>query len=84
MATDGYLVTAQIGKRFRKGHQFDLSYGRSLYRVKDTGQQRRTEYLRFSGRGDLGRHVYLLADVEYDRGDDLRGPRGYFEAGYQF
>jgi hypothetical protein len=84
VATDGYLVTAQTGKRFRRGHQFDLSYGRSLYRVKTTGQQRRTEYLRFSGRGDLGRHVYLLADVEYDRGDDLRGPRGFFEAGYQF
>jgi len=84
VATDGYLVTAQTGKRFRQGHQFDLSYGRSLYRVKATGQERRTEYLRFSGRGDVGRHVYVLADVEYDRGDDLRGPRGFFEAGYQF
>ena len=49
--TDGYLVTAQAGKRFRQGHQLDLCYGRSLYRVKATEQQRETEYLRFSGRG---------------------------------
>ncbi len=82
--TDGYLVTAQAGKRFRGGHQFDLSYGRSFYRVKATAQDRKTEYLRFAGRGDLGRHVYVLADVEYDRGDDLRGLRGFFEAGFQF
>jgi len=83
-ATDGYLVTAQAGKRFGGGHQVDFSYGRSIYRVKTTSQERVTEYLRLSGRGDLGRHVYLLTDLEYDRGDDLRGPRGYFEVGYQF
>ena len=83
-ATTGYLATVQAGKRLRQGHQFDLSYGRSLYRVVETGLDRRTEYLRFTGRGDLGRHVYLLADVEYDRGDDLQGPRGFFEIGYRF
>lgn len=82
--TDGYLVTAQTGKRFKGGHQIDFSYGRSLYRVKATSQDRRTEYFRFTGRGDVGRHVYALTDFEYDRGDDLQGPRGYFEIGYQF
>jgi hypothetical protein len=82
--TDGYLVTTQAGKRFGRGHQLDFSYGRSIYRVRATSQQRVTEYLRLSGRGDLGRHLYLLTDLEYDRGDDLRGPRGYFEVGYQF
>jgi hypothetical protein len=83
-ATSGYLLTAQTGKRFRQGHQIELSHGRSRYLVRDTGQERRTEYLRFTGRSDLGRHVYLLMDLEYDRGDDLRGPRGFFEIGYRF
>ena len=82
--TNGYLVSAQTGKRFKAGHQIDFGYGRSLYQVTSVGQQRRTEYLRFSGRGSLGRHVYLFTDFEYDRGDDLRGPRGFFEVGYQF
>jgi hypothetical protein len=83
-ATTGYLITSQTGKRFRQGHQVDFSYGRSLYRVKDTGQERRTEYFRLTGRGDLGRHIYLLSDLEYDQGDDLQGPRGFFELGYRF
>jgi hypothetical protein len=52
--------------------------------VKDTGQERQTEYFRLTGRGDLGRHVYLLTDLEYDQGDDLKGPRGFFELGYRF
>jgi len=82
--TDGYLVTAQAGKRFGRGHELDFSYGRSTYRVKATSEERVTEYLRCSGRVDLGRHLYLLTDLEYDRGDDLQGPRGYFEVGYQF
>lgn len=82
--TQGYLLTAQAGKRFRKGHQLDFSYGRSLYEVIAVNQRRRTEYFRFTGRGDFGRHFYLLTDVEYDRGDDLQGPRGFFEIGYQF
>jgi len=82
--TSGYLATAQTGKRFRQGHQIDFNYGRSLYRVKGTGQERRTEYFRLTGRGDLGRHVYLLSDLEYDQGDDLKGPRGFFELGYRF
>ena len=82
--TQGYLLTAQAGKRFRKGHQLDFSYGRSLYEVIAVNQRRRTEYFRITGRGDFGRHFYLLTDVEYDRGDDLQGPRGFFEVGYQF
>ena len=36
------------------------------------------------GAATSSRHVYVLGDLEYDRGDDLKGPRGYFELGYQF
>lgn len=82
--TDGYLFSARTGKYFAKGHYLDLSYGTSLYRVKATTSRRTTEWFRFSGRGQLVRGLYLLGDLEYDRGDDLRGPRGLIEAGYQF
>ena len=81
----GYLVTAQAGKRFRRGHQFDLGYGRSLYQVHETrASSDAPSTFGSPAAGTSGRHVYLMADVEYDRGDDLRGPRGFFEIGYQF
>ena len=82
--TNGYLVTGAIGKRIGRAHTLDLSYSRSLYNVRETMDRRTTEWLRLVGRGELGRHVYVLGDFEYDRGDDLKGPRGYFELGYQF
>jgi hypothetical protein len=82
--TDGHLVTGHVGKRFGAGHQLALGYGRSRYRPRPEGPARRSEYLRLSGRGGLGRHVFLLADLEYGRGDDLAGPRGFVEIGVQF
>lgn len=82
--TNGYLITGGLGKRLGRGHMLDLSYSRSLYQVRETGDRRTTAWLRLVGRGELGRHVYALGDLEYDRGDDLKGPRGYFELGYQF
>jgi hypothetical protein len=82
--TDGGLLMAQLGRRFAGGHRLDLSFGRSLYRLKLTGQDRSTQWLRVSGRGELGRRVYLQGDFEYDSGDDLQGPRGFLELGVLF
>ena len=82
--TDGYLATGGIGKRFGRAHTLDLSYSRSLYNVRETSDRRNTQWIRLLGRSELTRHVYVLGDFEYDRGDDLKGPRGYFELGYQF
>jgi hypothetical protein len=82
--TDGLLVTAQTGRSFTRGHYVDLSYGRSLYRFKAAADQRVTEWLRLVGRLQVVRGFYVVGDLEYDRGDDLRGPRAFLEAGYQF
>jgi hypothetical protein len=82
--TDGGLVSARLGRRFAAGHMLDLSYGRSFYHVKDTGQDRTTQWLRLLGRGELGHRVYLQGNVEYDTGDDLKGPRGFLELGVLF
>lgn len=82
--TDGHLLTAQTGKHFGGGHYADLGYGHSLYRVIATGDRRKTEWLRLSGRAQLFRGFYCVGDFEYDRGDDIKGPRGLFELGYQF
>jgi hypothetical protein len=82
--TDGGLLTARLGRRLAGGHFLELSYGRSFYRVKQTGEDRSTQWLRLVGRGELGHRVYVQGDFEYDSGDDLKGPRGSLELGMLF
>jgi hypothetical protein len=82
--TEGGLVMARLGRRFAAGHMLDLSYGRSVYRVKLTEEDRTTQWLRLMGRGELGRRVYLQGDFEYNKGDDLKGPRALLEVGVRF
>ena len=82
--TDGGLLLARVGRRFDGGHMLDLSLGRSIYRVKQTEQNRTTQWLRLMGRAELGYRVYLQGDFEYDSGDDLQGPRGLLELGILF
>lgn len=83
--TDGYLANARLGRRSSDGRtQVDFSYGSSLYRLKATGENRNTQWFRFSLRGDVYGGLYLLTDFEEDMGDDLKGPRGLFELGYHF
>jgi hypothetical protein len=82
--TEGGLVMARLGRRFAGGHMLDLSYGRSVYRVKLTEEDRTTQWVRLMGRGELGRRVYLQGDFEYDTGDDLKGPRAFLEVGVRF
>jgi hypothetical protein len=82
--TKGALLSGRVGRSFRAGHLLELAYGYSLYRVDATGQDRTTQWLRLNGRVELTRKVYVTGDLEYDRGDDLKGPRGFLELGYQF
>jgi hypothetical protein len=82
--TEGALLSAHVGRTFRSGHLLDFSYGASRYRVLATSENRTTQWLRLNGRAELTRKVYLGADFEYDMGDDLKGPRGFLELGYQF
>ena len=82
--TDGGLLLARLGRRFGGGHMLDLSYGRSVYRLKSTNEDRTTQFFRLMGRGELVRRVYIQGDFEYDTGDDLKGPRGFLELGVLF
>lgn len=82
--TDGGLVSVRVGRRFGAGHMLDLSWGRSLYRIKLDEQQRTTQWLRLVSRVELTRHFFVVGDLEYDSGDDLRGPRVFLELGSVF
>ncbi|MFN8091779.1 MAG: hypothetical protein U0599_06055 [Vicinamibacteria bacterium] len=82
--TDGGLVIARVGRSLDGGHVVDLSIGGSLYRMKAVEETRRTQWVRLTGRAELPRRVYLQGDLEYDQGDDLKGPRAFVEVGIRF
>jgi hypothetical protein len=82
-ATDGYVASARLGRTVR-GAQMDLSYGASYYSFRSTTDTRLNQWARLSGRFDFPGRVYLQADLEYDRGDDVKGPRAVIELGYRF
>jgi hypothetical protein len=82
--TTGGMLVARVGRRFAAGHALDFSFGRSLYRMKLTEEDRTTQWLRLMGRAELGWRIYLQGDFEYDSGDDLEGPRGFLELGVLF
>ncbi len=82
--TKGGLVSARLGRSLRGGHLLDLSYTLTRYRVEQTQEDRQTHWLRLLGRAQLGRRLYLQADLENDSGDDLKGPRGMLELGLVF
>ena len=84
ITTEGVVANARVGKRFGAGHQIDLLAGGTLYRVRPTSEDRRTEWLRFMTRFELGHGVSLTGDAEYDLGDDLKGPRGLIELAHRF
>ena len=75
---------ARTGWRSARGHSLDLSYGYSLYRVAQTEESRDTQWLRFLGRAQLTRWLYVLGDLEYTAGDDVHGPRVFLELGVLF
>ncbi len=81
---DGGVLSANLGWYLPRGHMLDLSYGYSLYRVAQTGEDRNTQWLRFVGRAQLTRWLYLLGDLGYDVGDDIAGPRMFLELGVLF
>jgi len=82
--TKGAYATASVGRHFSRHLDTDLMYGVSLYSIKSTAENRLTQWLRLLARGDLGRGVFLSSDLEYDRGDDMTGPRLFLELGWRF
>jgi hypothetical protein len=82
--TEGGVVMARVGRRFDAGHVVDVSYGYSTYRVKLNEEDRSTQWVRLLARAELVRRLYVQGDVEYDSGDDLKGPRAFLEVGILF
>lgn len=82
--TQGAYASTRLGRPFGRGLDADLAYGASFYQVKSTSENRFTHWIRLLGRGNLGRGVFLSADLEYAQGDDTKGPRAFLELGWRF
>jgi hypothetical protein len=83
--TQGLQASARIGRRVGSVGSADVAYGISSYTLTSTTEPRRlNQWLRLSGRGELGRGLTLYADLEYDTGDDVEGPRASLELAYRF
>jgi hypothetical protein len=82
--TTGYQGSARLGRTARSV-MGDIGFGLSSYTLAGgAGARRQNEWLRLSARGDFGHGVWLYGELEYDKGDDVKGPRGAFELGYRF
>ena len=72
--TDGGLVSARLGRRFGAGSMIDLSWGRSLYRIKLDEQERSTQWLRLVGRLEFTRHFFVVSRSRVRQGRRPPGP----------
>jgi len=82
-STSGYLGTVRLGKTL-KSASVDAAYGASYYKLTLQGGSRLNQWGRATGRFNLPHHVYFQGDLEYDVGDDAKGPRALLELGYRF
>jgi len=81
---EGYLVTLRAARYFQGGHDLSLTVGTSVATVPSDSTDFQRQWVRLSGTIQLPRRFFLLAEVEYNTGDDLDGQRYRAELGYRF
>lgn len=79
----GLQGSARVGRN-RPSLTTDLTFGISSYTLKSGGDRRQNGWFRLSAYKMFGRGLWLRGDGQYDRGDDVKGPRASFEFGYRF
>jgi len=82
--TSGYQGSVRVG-RATPPVATDLAWGLASYRLSNGEAARRlNQWLRLSARAELSHGFWLYAEAEYDKGDDVEGPRAALELGYRF
>ena len=80
---DGYVATLRLRKFLRGGHDLGLTLGASEATLQ-LGEPRANQWIRVSSSMELPYDFYLIGEVEYNTGDDLKGERYSLEFGYRF
>ncbi len=82
--TEGLQLGVRVGRTTRT-LTTDAGYGASRYTfTAGSVAPRLNQWVRLSVRRDFRTGFWLYGDVQYDAGDDTRGPRASVETGYRF
>jgi hypothetical protein len=82
--SDGYLVTAHVGRAFTGGHDVRLLLGHSSTEAAIDPVARTQDWVRLGGRFDLPAGLYVYSEAELVTGDDREGERFLLDLGYRF
>jgi hypothetical protein len=82
--TDGYNITARLGRYVHKGDMIGVAYSAYHYIVRASSLRRHNQSIQFNSQINLIAPAFLSALYEYDTGDDMKGHRLLGELGYRF
>jgi|CXWL01.1.fsa_nt_gi hypothetical protein len=81
--SEGWRAGLRFQKYFDRGHDVEITVGRSMTTLITLDEIREAEWLRLSGTLQFGRRFFLLGEYEITRGDDLAGQRLFLQLGYR-
>jgi len=82
--TNGYNPSLRITQYLNNGHSFGIKGGSYLYSLNESGNQRSNNWAGFESYIYLFKNIFLLANYEFNWGDDSEGHRILTELGYRF
>ena len=82
--SNGYNLTAQIGKYFLRVNYVSVGYGNYFYNFSSTNLNRINQWVRLETQIQLIKRFYISSQYEYDFGEDVEGHRVFAEIGYRF
>lgn len=81
--TSGYQAGARLGL-LGKLQIANLGWGLTSYSLKGTSGRHTNQWLRLDFRRELPHGCWVQGGLQYDHGDDVKGPRASVELGYRF
>jgi hypothetical protein len=82
--TNGYNPSARLSHYFNAGHSLGLKGGSYFYSLIDGEEKRSNHWAGIDSYFYLFKKVFLMANYEYNWGDDAEGHRILAELGYRF
>lgn len=82
--TKGINPSITVSKYFFNGHSLSINYGSYFYNFILLDDNRLNQWIRLNSQIELPFRLYLVANYEYNWGDDRKGHQVLIESGYRF